>query len=157
MSHRPDVKAGDVLSFRVPETISSEDLNHLKQIAKRPTTGRTGAINDFFFSKVAEDRLQQSRYISIHLPDLSEEQITLLNSQVFRNAMTIYAYQILQSKSGDLEATTLVNDRDEKEIEKNEDGTARLTIHDQPKQEMTVDSVSGPDPRALDLIRKLQG
>lgn len=147
---RPDLKAGDVLSFRIPENVSLEDLNHLRRIAKRSTSGKTGAINAFFFSKVNEDRIQQSRHISVELPGLSDEQIALLDSPVFKNALTIYAYQILKLKTTDIETMTLMLNRNEM-IEKESVSQAQIP------QEKRADPVDGPDPRALDLMRKLQG
>ncbi|GMA59522.1 hypothetical protein GCM10025858_40260 [Alicyclobacillus sacchari] len=48
MPRRPDFKAGSVLSFRIPENISEEDLEHLSRIAKRSTRGRAGAVSEFF-------------------------------------------------------------------------------------------------------------
>ncbi|MCI0184746.1 hypothetical protein [Sulfoacidibacillus ferrooxidans] len=155
MSRKPDLKAGDVLSFRIPENISSDDLSHLKRIAKRPTSGKTGAINSFFFSKITEDRMQQSRHVSIDLPEVSDEQIAMVDSPIFKKALTMYAYQLLGATGPTVERMREALNNHEEHATKNE--TMIGLDQAQNQYEKQSDVANQPDQRALDLMRKLQG
>ncbi|MCL6599566.1 MAG: hypothetical protein K6T81_12615 [Alicyclobacillus macrosporangiidus] len=158
MPRRPDFKAGSVLSFRIPENISPEDLEHLRRIAKRPTTGKAGAVSEFFFAKVAEDRVQQSRHVTIALPDLTDDELHMLDNPMFKKALALYAYQLLGRSVavvGRVVPTEDISERLQTEDQQGDDDHDR---HEslEGTNEPAVSSQE-IDPKALELLRKLRG
>ncbi|GMA59429.1 hypothetical protein C7445_1203 [Alicyclobacillus sacchari] len=154
MPRRPDFKAGSVLSFRIPENISEEDLEHLSRIAKRSTRGRAGAVSEFFFAKVAEDRIQESRSVTIALPDATDDELNVLDSPMFKRALVLFAYQLLGRSlvsipnSDGRETHTELAREQEKPNTEFQEGTVFENVRS---------NTQDIDPKALELLRKLKG
>lgn len=154
MPRRPDFKAGSVLSFRIPENISPEDLDHLNRIAKRSTSGRAGAVSEFFFAKVAEDRIQQSRSVTIELPDVTDDELHELDNPMFKRALALFAYQLL----GRSLVSIPNSDGHENHTEgPHEQQKSTTEVQKENMVENVWDDTQDIDPKALELLRKLKG
>lgn len=136
MAKRSDIKPGNVISFRIPENISKEDLEHLRNISKRDTPGKPGAISDFFFKKVTEDRIQEGKCVSIALPRLTAPEMDQLQNPVVRQAIALYIYQLLNKS----DVVTMVD-------------SLPKVVEATPTQN-TNEPV---DKRAIDLLNNLRG
>jgi hypothetical protein len=159
MSRRTEYEAGSVVAFRIPEHIAQEDLEHLRRIAMRPTTGKVGAVSEFFFAKVAEDRVQQSRHVTIALPDLTDDELHMLDNPMFKKALALYAYQLL-GRSGVAGAYNTVNQENVSERHQIEDNESDDSHDRRDPQEVSHEpavQIQEVDPKALELLRKLRG
>ena len=144
-----EVRRGDVISFRVPETILDVDLAHMRtDIAHRPTVGRQGPWSAFFFAKVSEERALDGPHVVIPLPQLTEQQQRSVADPVFLRAMSLYAQQLLGMAPTIVAPTPNVD-------------TPTMTT--QPAPEAATGKKTKPantgavDKRALDLANKLRG
>ena len=149
MMRGDEVSRGDVISFRVPETIPEVDLAHMRNdIAHRPTVGRQGPWSAFFFAKVSEERALDGPHVVMPLPQLTQEQQRSVADPVFLRAMSMYAQQLLGMASTTGTATP------------NAETSATNT---QPAPEAETGKKTKPantgavDKRALDLANKLRG
>ena len=147
MMRGDEVRRGDVISFRVPETIPEVDLAHMRNdIAHRPTVGRQGPWSAFFFAKVSEERALDGPHVVIPLPQLTQEQQRSVADPVFLRAMSMYAQQLLGMAPSTGTATPNAE-----------------TSATQPDPEAATGKKAKPantgavDKRALDLANKLKG
>ena len=148
MMRGDEVRRGDVISFRVPETIPDVDLEHMRtDIAHRPIAGRQGPWSAFFFAKLSEERVLDGPHVVIPLPQLTEEQQRSVADPVFLRAMSMYAQQLLGIGPTTVAATPNVE---------------TSPTNTQPASEAAGEkakpaSTGAVDKRALDLANKLRG
>ena len=143
-----EVSRGDVISFRVPETILDIDLEHMRtDIAHRPTVGRQGPWSAFFFAKVSEERALDGPHVVIPLPQLTQEQQRSVADPVFVRAMSMYAQQLLGMAPSTVAATTNAESP----------ATATQPAPEAAGKKAKPANTGAVDKRALDLANKLRG
>ena len=147
MMRGDEVSRGDVISFRVPETVPEGDLAHMRtDIAHRPTVGRQGPWSAFFFAKVSEERALEGPHVVIPLPQLTQEQQRSVADPVFLRAMSMYAQQLLGMAPSTGTATP------------NAETSATQPDPESPGKKAKPANTGGAvDKRALDLANKLKG
>ncbi|WDL99799.1 hypothetical protein [Alicyclobacillus sp. ALC3] len=147
MTRRTELRPGDVISFRVPQNISSVDLDYLNQVAGRNTEGKAGAIAGFFFRRLEQARVETGIHASVTLPPLNQYELQQLENPLFQRALSIFACQLLGR--GD---------------DHHNGRTARSSQHvDLQEEEESANQHLGsamteqPDPAAVALFHKLSG